>query len=420
MRDHPDTTTLLATLLDDRGEDAFDPDSPAALAALERILEAAPRPTATRGRRRRPRRLAFAAAALTLALAAAALALPTLLGGSRGGIAQAAVLTRAAAALAQANTILHLQVQTYSATGGGPCIAVGVAPFLACDNGSSADSQTGISADPAADTLTFSYQEWLSPDHSQDHTLYGDGYETVINTGTQEVESYDPAANTVTTLTDDTGVAAPAPDPAQLGGAIGIPSAFDVSDPSYYEELYQEAQAGQQATNGQTTIATQLVGQTTIAGEPVYELRFDFHFTPPANPPAGDIAGDICGTTVCSPPDQETLLYLDSQTFMPVRSVTMLENTTDRPGMPPGTSVLFVAELAVDSLPDTTASESVLAMSAHPGATQITETVAQHRADLEAWLTAQVSANAARAGVKASAERRALARARRSAASARR
>jgi hypothetical protein len=415
MRDHPDTTTLLRTLLDDCGDDAFDPDSPAALAALERILSSEPAVAVTRGRRRPPRRLAFAAAALALVLAAAALALPTLLGGSRGGIAQAAVLTRAAAALGQANTILHLQVQTYSATGGGPCIEVGVAPFLACDNGSSAASQTGISANPAGDTLTSSYQEWLSPDHSQDHTLYGDGYETVINSDAQEVESYDPAANTLTTLTGDTGVAAPAPDPAQLGGALGTPSAFDLSDPAYFEELYQEAQAGQQATNAQTTIATQLVGQTTIAGEPVYELRFDFHFTPPTNPPAGD----ICGTTGCSPPDQETLLYLDSQTFMPVRSVTMLENTTDRPGMPPGTSVLFVAELAVDGLPDTTAGESVLAMSAHPGATQITETVAQHRADLEAWLNAQIAANAARSGVRASVERRASARARRSAASAR-
>jgi len=42
MHQHPDTTALFRSLLEADGGEAFDPDSPAARASLERILAAAP------------------------------------------------------------------------------------------------------------------------------------------------------------------------------------------------------------------------------------------------------------------------------------------------------------------------------------------------------------------------------------------
>jgi hypothetical protein len=383
MREHPDTPVLLQTLLSHDGDDAFDPDSPSARAALERIL--AEPPLALQRRRLRPSRRVAIAGALAL-LAAAALAVAPSLRGSRTATAQAAVLTRAAAALEQSDTILHLQVQTYSATGAGPCIEQAAAPFIACDNGSAADAQTGISANPADDTLTGSYQVWLSPDRSTVHTVYSDGYETLTDSAAQDYVSYSPANDTLTTLTD-AGSAATTPGSAPPPAPLGLPSASELGNPSYYEQLYREAQAGAQDSSGQTTITAQLLGQTTLAGESVDALRFNVHFTPLANPPAGD----ICGAAACTPPDREILLYLDSQTFMPVRSVTVLDNTRDVPGIAPGSAVYVTA------LPDTTANESRLQMSAHAGATQDTETEQQFRTELQTWLNAQAAGQAAKA-----------------------
>jgi hypothetical protein len=307
------------------------------------------------------------------------------LGGPRTGIAQAAVLKRAEAALDQTNTIFYLQTQQYSAIGGGPCIDEGVPPFSVCAPTSSADAQTGISANPADDSLRYSSQEWLSADGSQDHTIYSNGFETVNNTNTQQVSSYDAADNTLTTLTDtgDTG------GPITSGSPpVGPPTASDLANPSYYESLYQEAEADQQNTQAGTTVSAQLVGQTTIGGESVYELRFDFHFTPPSN----QAAQDMCGSTVCTPPDRETLLYLDSQTFLPVRSVLLIVNPTDRPGLPPGTAVWTLTDLSIQSIPNTPANASLLQMSAHPGATQVERTEAQNEADAKAYFDAQIAA----------------------------
>ena len=347
---------------------------------LKHVVAENPTPIDNPARYGRPRRVRVAFVAVPVAAAAAAIVtLAPSLDGSHTGIAQAAVLERAAAALDQTNTIFYVQAQQYSAIAGSPCIEEGVAPFLVCASGSSADAQTGISANPADDTLRYSSQEWLSADGSQDHTIYSSGYETVNNTNTQQYTSYDAADSTLTTLTNTGDTSGPITSGAP---PLGAPTPSDLVNPSYYESLYQEAQADQQNTVGGTTVSAQLVGQTTIAGESVYELRFDFHFTPPANPPAGD----MCGSTVCTPPDRETLLYVDSQTFMPVRTVELIVNPTDKPGIPPGTAVWTLTDLSIQSLPDTTANENLLQMSPHPGATQIEHTEAQNRADLGAYL----------------------------------
>lgn len=404
MHEHPDATLLLRSLAADCGEDGFDPDAPAARASLERILAEPPlgeaplaepphrrRPTrhlrAARGpgsahRRRPARRLAFAAT-VPVALAVAGFAVVTSFGGPRAGIAQAAVIARAAQALAPTDSILYLQVQQYSAVNGGPCLLGGRDEAM-CVGTSPPNPGTGISANPADDTLTDSFQEWASPDASIRHILYGGGDEIASSAGTDEFSAYDAADNTITTLTD-VNPAELAPPPTSATPTPD-PSVPDLQSPAYYENLYQQAQAG--------TLNAQLIGQTTIGNESVYELQFNIDPQPPANPPPGD----YCGKTVCMPTPSEVLLYLDSQTFEPVRTVELLLNNTDQPGIPDGTSVWNVTNLTVQSLPDTPANESLLAMTAHPGATQTTETEAQYRAQLDASLQAQVAANAARAG----------------------
>src|SRR5450755_3614579 len=90
MRDYPDSTILLRTLMDDYGH-AFDPDSPIARASLERIL-AAPRVSTTRQRRPSTRRVALAA--ILVALTGIVLAVAPSLNGPRSGMAQAAMILR--------------------------------------------------------------------------------------------------------------------------------------------------------------------------------------------------------------------------------------------------------------------------------------------------------------------------------------
>ena len=313
------------------------------------------------------RSAAFAVAVLA---AVVALAVVPSLDGSRTGIAQAAVLTRAAAALDQPNTILYLQVQQYSAIGLGPCMPGGQSTLM-CLPASSAD--TAISADPADDTLTYSFQEWLSPDGNQGHTIYNNGDETVSNTDTNQYSAYDPADNTLTTLTDMNYGSTPPSASSSPSLAAVFPTSSNFSNPSYYENLYQQAQSGEQNAH--------LVGQTTVGGKSVYELQFSgTDPKPPANPPPGD----MCGYTLCTPSDSEILLYLDSQTFTPVRTVYLIRNTSDQPGVPPGTAVWDVANYAVQSLPDTPANETLLQMTPHPGATQVQQTDAQYIAELRA------------------------------------
>jgi hypothetical protein len=350
--------------------------------AEDKLAHEGSAPHARPPHRRRPALAGFAA--IAVALAAGVFAVVSSLGGSRPGIAQAAVISRAVAALEQPNTILYLQVQDYSAEGG-ICVLRGECIFRALPG-----RGTGISADPAEDTVTYSSQEWVSPDGSEDHTIYNNGVETVRNEETHEYEAYDPADNTVTTLTDF-GLAKGPPSRAR----VPIPATSDFENPTYYENLYREAQAGTQQV--------QLLGATTIGGTPVYELRFDIEFAPPPHP----AAGDMCGSEACTPPDQQILVYLDSQTFTPVRSVMITLNTADRPGLPQGASVTNVTDFVAHRLPDTAANEQLLEMSSHPGATQTRETQAQSKATLGAWMDAQVAANRAARARSSRASRRA-------------
>ncbi len=376
MPQHPDATALFRSLLEDDDGDPFDPDSPAARASLERILAAPPLPASSH---RRSPVLRFALMGTAAGAVLAAIIVVPSLGGSRSGLAQAAVISRAAAALEQPNTILYLQVQDYSAH------AVICVRFGECSSGDSATREGGISANPAEDTLTSSSQEWVSPDSSVEHTIYNNGVETVTNEDTHEDSTYDPSDNTLTTVTE-TGAGFHSPS----GERSPLPAPADFQDPAYYKNLYREAQAGTQKVR--------LVGQATIAGKSVYQLQFDSTWTPPAHPPAGD----MCGSTVCTPPAIEILVYLDSQTFTPVRSVTMTLNTTNRPGIPKGTSVTSVTDFTAQSLPDTSQNEALLQMSQHPGAATVKVSEAQFKAALGAWMESQIKTNQTQRSAKTS------------------
>ena len=158
MPDHTDLPPVLQRLGDDlavamRSAIAVRPD-----VRLLRTIASQPR--------RAPKRSA-ALAAVALAAVVALLVVPSF-DGSQTAVAQAAVLTRAAAALDQPNTILYVQVHDYSADGDGPSMLGGdeLGGFAMCVPGpcsrsaTPATPQTGISADPSADTLTYSSQEW--------------------------------------------------------------------------------------------------------------------------------------------------------------------------------------------------------------------------------------------------------------------
>ena len=106
--------------------------------------------------------------------------------------------------------------------------------------------------------------------------------------------------------------------------------AFEKSIRSFlYRQLYQEAQAGNQGTysNGgvQRTVTATLVGQGTLDGEPVYELRFDEQVTVP---------GSECAPESCQPASFALLLHLDATTCPPVRTVLTTINPDDNPAGP--------------------------------------------------------------------------------------
>jgi hypothetical protein len=266
------------------------------------------------------------------------------LGSSRPGIAQAAVISRAATALEQPNTLLYLKVTEYNS--GGICIGeAGCTPI------DPTTAKNGISPDPAEDTATNTYQQWLSPDGSQQRTVEGDGQELVSNADTNEQITYDPANGRLTTITD-----ASVPSPS-IAGPAASPTI------SYLKSLLQEAQAGRQNL--------QLVGQTTIGGKSVYELGLSSSPVPPA-----DVPGNVCGPAICQPPAVSVLIYLDSETFVPVR--TVITNPHAGPGH--GSVVRDVTDFVAENLPDTAANQSLLQMPSHPDAT-VRRTQAQPSAE---------------------------------------
>lgn len=312
------------------------------LAELRAVVAANPAPAEQRpsvAHWHRPRRRAVLAFT-PVAAAAAALAVALSLSGGQPAIAQAALIKKAAAALDQPGSILYMQVNQYSAASV-RCVPSASAPFTHCVSSGNGSS---ISADPANDTLSWSYQEWASG--ATQHIVYNDGDQTASSAGGDSF--YDASSNSLLTLTDlPQGGGSPGATP------LPIPTAQNLEDPSYYEDLYQQAQDGQ--------ANLQLVGQATIGGAQTYELSYQI----PAQ------AGGTCGSGPCAPPSRALLIYLDAQTFTPVRTVSMV-----------GGDVWSVTDYTVESLPDTPVNEALLAISPPAAATQVTESYAQWQAAL--------------------------------------
>ncbi|MGA2471657.1 MAG: hypothetical protein ABSG64_13325 [Solirubrobacteraceae bacterium] len=339
--------------------------------------------------RQAPRRFA-SITALAAALVAVVVALS--LGGSRTVIAQAAVLERAATALEKPNMILESQMRFYNADGGGLTMALGGNGLGGrmcipgpCARQAPATARTGISADPAHDKLTYSVQGWLSPNRTQAHAVYSNGDETSLNRTTEEYWAYDAADNTLTTLTDmDLPSAPPPPSTAPLSLELASAGATFgyLGNPSFYEQLYKDTQAADHTTVSggamSQTITTRLAGPTSIAGQAVYELRFDVNTT--IRRPAGTnrrFAG-ACTATRCTLPESQILLYLGRQTYTPVRTVVITTNPHDIVGPPPGTTVTAVAEYSIHTLPDTPANQTLLKITPHPGAKHTQTTLAHY------------------------------------------
>jgi hypothetical protein len=254
-----------------------------------------------------------------LALAIGVVAAASLLGSRQPATALATVLTRSSAALAHPEGIVYVAAIDY---GGNVCL--GEEAPIRCIG----DTGINLNADPAQDPVSFTYQEWTSAAGPRQHTIYGTGDETVSNGQTRS--SYDPANNTLTT----TEIASSSSSSA-TGGALPEVSALTISD---IESIYRQAQAGEGGA--------QLIGQTNIGGESAYELRIVAQ-------------------------ESTVLLYVDAQTFLPVRAVLISSGRLAAP------RVADVTNFVAQSLPDTPSNEALLDMSPHTGATGVELSEAQ-------------------------------------------
>ncbi len=272
----------------------------------------------TWSRRFTPRGVAFIAA-VAVTCGAVAVGSTELSPTSGPAIASAAVISRAAAALDPANVIMYDQVSVY---GWNLCLGEEL-PTRCFD--SPAPPAGGLSRDPSADALSYSYQEWASGESN--HAIYNTGDETAINAQTEQ--SYDPINNTLTT------VALPSSD-GQESGAAAFPDTGALT-PTDIQNLYAEAQKG--------SVQVRLGAQSTLNGEQVYELEF---------------AGQ--------PVSKQ--LFVNAQTFLPVEAVVDQQTSA-------GTIVSQVETITAEALPATQANQALLRIGSYASAAQVSLTQSQ-------------------------------------------
>jgi hypothetical protein len=269
-------------------------------------------------RRFTPRGVALAAA-VAVTCGAAAVGSIELSPTNGPAIAYAAVISRAAAALDPANVIMYERVSVY-----GWNLCLGEELPIRCFD-SPAPPAGGLSRDPSADALSYSYQQWASGESN--HVIYNTGDETATNAQTEQ--SYDPIDNTLTT------VALPSSG-GQASGAAASPDTGALT-PTDIQNLYAEAQRG--------SVQVRLGAQSTLSGEHVYELEF-------------------AGRPVSKQ------LFVDAQTFLPVEAVVNRQT-------PAGTAVSQVETITAEALPATRANQALLRIGSHADASQVTLTQSQ-------------------------------------------
>ena len=292
-----DATSLLRSL---RPDPDFTPDE----AALERILLAPPLP---RGRRRRRRGLAVAGA---VGLAAVAVAL--LPSGSPD------VVARAAAALNDPDTILHLK-----------------------------------SVDAGGNTM----ETWQADGGRKERWLYrggtGKAVESMDDWDTKTALSYSAQNDELITHTE--------PDFFNKDSRVGSLSEGGAGDHVLDDLalLLDRARAG--AGN------VHLIGETTVRDIPVYELRIDYSMQVVDLPAGGEVTDP---TTLPTHPEQlHRTVYISRDDYLPVRIVEHLP----APNTPAGFVEPVTDYIVRERLPRTPANEALLKMTPHPGAKQVTE-----------------------------------------------
>jgi hypothetical protein len=295
-----DAASLLRAL---RPASDFTPDE----AALERILLAPP--LAARGRRRRRRRGLALAGAVGLAAAAVALA-PS---------SSPDVVARAAAALNDPDTILHLK-----------------------------------SVDAGGNTM----ETWQADGGRKERWLYRGGTDKAV----ESMDDWDTKTALSYSAQNDELITHTEPDwfnekthPIR-GLADGGPSNHVIDDLAL---LLDRARAGEGNVH--------LIGETTVRDIPVYELRIDYSIEVIDLPASGEI-GDPTGM----PTHTEQMhrnVYIRRDNYLPVRIVEHIP----APNTPAGAIEPVTDYVTAERLPRTPATEQLLKMSPHPGAKQVTE-----------------------------------------------
>jgi hypothetical protein len=293
--------TLLRAL---RPASDFAPDE----AALERILLSPPLPP--RRRRRRRRALALVGA---VGLAAVVVALAPSLRSSPD------VVARAAAALNDPETILHLK-----------------------------------SVDAGGNTM----ETWQADGGRKERWLYRGGTDKAVESAddwdTRTALSYSAQNDELITHTEpDWFDEKHHPIRSIADGGISTHMVDDLA------LLLDRARSGQGNVH--------LIGETSVRGLSVYELRVDYSIEVIDLPSSGTI-GDPTGLPTHTERLHRTV-YVDRDTFLPVRVVEHLP----APNTPTGVVDPITDYVVAQRLPRTPANERLLRMSPHPGAKQVTE-----------------------------------------------
>jgi hypothetical protein len=293
-----DALTLLREL---HPSEDFVPDE----AALERILTAPPLP---RGRRRRRRRALMLAGAVGLAAVVVALA-PSLR-------ASPDVVARAAAALNDPDTILHLK-----------------------------------SVDAAGNTM----ETWQAKGGRQERSIYRGGtdkaLESVTDWDARTAQSYSAQNDELITHTEPDYWRRPIPSLADGGPGNRV-----IDD---LAALLDRARAGEGNAH--------LIGETTVRGIPVYELRIDYTMEV-LDMPATGLIKDPTGLPTHTE-HLHRMLYLNRDSYLPVRIVERFP----APKTPAGSIDVVTDYTVAERLPPTPENEQALRMSPHPGAKPVTE-----------------------------------------------
>jgi len=299
----PDAVELLRELRP--ADPGYDPDGPAAVTALERIVTTPP----PREPRRRPvRRVALAGTALAVAGAAAVALVPS--GGTTTD-----VLARAEAALSAPGSILHFRTEIRHR-----------------------DAPSELRAAGPDDTVDHTMEVWRAPGGRQERVIVDGGSELVEDWDAKTSLAYSPERDEIVRHTNPDLF-----DPRQR-----MPQALDTPMPHTGRAVDALEQLLERARRGEGN--ARVVGETTVRGVAVYELRVDFAVE-------SVLPGGERGTVEAS-----RLVYVDRERFLPVRVVER----------GPGEIVSTVTDyVEVERLPRTPANERLLTMSAHPGAKRV-------------------------------------------------